>query len=150
MSSAPSSGSDIWGHVDLNTGNEYAIMGLKDGVIVVNVTDPSSPSEVGTISGVSSSWRDVKVYQFFNETLNLWQAYAYATTEGTDGGVDIINLNNLPHSISLQEKSMVVNTSHNVYITNVDHSLNIALPGQTPSLQLIELEVNKELFKVTL
>jgi choice-of-anchor B domain-containing protein len=137
MSSAPSSGSDIWGHVDLNTGNEYAIMGLKDGVIVVNVTDPSSPSEVGTISGVSSSWRDVKVYQFFNETLNLWQAYAYATTEGTDGGVDIINLNNLPHSISLQEKSMVVNTSHNVYITNVDHSLNIALPGQTPSLQLI-------------
>ncbi len=137
MSSSPSSGSDIWGHVDLNTGNEFAIMGIKDGVIVVNVTDPSSPTEVGTITGVSSSWRDVKVYQYFDETLNLWQAYAYATTEGSNGGVDIINLNNLPHSITLQEKSMVVNTSHNVYITNVDHTLNIALPNQTPSLQLI-------------
>jgi len=137
MSSSPSSGSDIWGHVDLNTGNEFAIMGIKDGVIVVDVSDPSSPSEVGTIKGVSSSWRDVKVYQFFDEGLNLWQAYAYATTEGSNGGVDIINLNNLPHSISLQEKSMVVNTSHNVYITNVDHTLNIALPNQTPTLQLI-------------
>lgn len=137
MSSKPSAGNDIWGHVDLNTNNEFAIMGVKNGVVVVNVTNPSAPTEVGTISGVSSSWRDVKVYQYFDETINLWQAYAYATTEGSGGGVAIIDLNNLPNSISLVEKNKVVSTAHNVYITNVDHTLNIVLPEQTATLQLI-------------
>jgi choice-of-anchor B domain-containing protein len=137
MSSSPSAGNDIWGHVDLNTGNEFAIMGVINGVIVVNVTDPTTPVEVGTISGVSSAWRDVKVYQYFDETVNLWQAYAYATTEGNNGGVTIIDLNNLPYSVSLVEKNTVVRTAHNVYITNVDHTLNITLPDQTATLQLI-------------
>ena len=137
MSSSPSAGNDIWGHVDLNTGNEFAIMCVQNGVIVVNVTDPTTPVEVGTISGVSSSWRDVKVYQHYDENVNLWQAYAYATTEGSNGGVTIIDLNSLPNSVSLVEKNDVVNTAHNVYITNVDHTLNITLPDQTATLQLI-------------
>ncbi|MDP7591654.1 MAG: choice-of-anchor B family protein [Litorilituus sp.] len=141
MSSKPSAGSDIWGHVDLNTGNEYAIMGLYDGVIIVDVTDPSNPLEVGTIDGVNSSWRDVKVYQYYDETINLWQAYAYATTEGSNTGatdyVAIIDLNNLPNNVSLVKKSKIVTTAHNVYISNVDHSLNIKLPNQTPTLQLV-------------
>ncbi|MCO4799394.1 MAG: choice-of-anchor B family protein, partial [Colwelliaceae bacterium] len=141
MSSVPSSGSDIWGHVDLNTGREYAIMGLYDGIIIVDVTNPSNPSEVGTIDGVNSSWRDVKVYQYYDESINLWQAYAYATSEGANSGeidnVAIIDLNNLPNGVSLANKSTVVSTAHNVYISNVDYSLNIALPDQTPTLQLV-------------
>jgi len=136
MSSTPSSGSDIWGHVDLNTGNEFAIMTMKNGVIVVNVTNASTPVEVGTISGVNSSWKDVKVYQYFDETINLWQAYAYSTSESNEG-VTIIDLNDLPNSISLVEKSNVVSTAHNIYITNVDHTLNITLPNQTATLQLV-------------
>lgn len=137
MSSKPSSGSDIWGHVDLNTGNEFAIMTVNNGVVIVDVTNPSEPAEVGSISGVNSSWRDVKVYQHFNESINLWQAYAYVTTEGNNGGVSIIDLNNLPHSVSLLEKNNVVSTAHNIYISNVDYSLNIALPNQTPTIQLV-------------
>jgi choice-of-anchor B domain-containing protein len=141
MSTRPSAGNDIWGHIDLNTGKEFAIMGVYNGVIVVDVSDPQLPVEVGTISGVNSSWRDVKVYQHFNKTVNLWQAYAYVTTEGSGSGatdyVTIIDLNNLPNAISLVEKNDVVVTAHNIYISNVDHSLNIALPDKTPSLQLI-------------
>jgi choice-of-anchor B domain-containing protein len=137
MSTQPGAGNDIWGHVDLNTGNEFAIMGIQNGVIVVDVTDPHTPKEIGTITGVSSSWRDVKVYQFYDESINLWQAYAYATTEGSNGGVSIIDLNNLPNDVSLAEKNNAASTAHNVYISNVDHTLNIALPDQTPSLQLI-------------
>ncbi|NNM14948.1 MAG: choice-of-anchor B family protein, partial [Gammaproteobacteria bacterium] len=63
FSSTPSSASDIWGHVDMNNGNEYALMGLNNGIAVVDVSDPANPVEVGTISGRSSTWRDVKVYQ---------------------------------------------------------------------------------------
>jgi choice-of-anchor B domain-containing protein len=137
MSTQPNSGNDIWGHVDLNTGNEFAIMGVQNGIVVVDVTNPSDLKEVGTIPGVGSTWRDVKVYQFYDEALNLWQAYAYGTTEGSNGGVAIIDLNNLPNDISLVEKNNAVSTAHNVYISNVDYTLNIALPGKTPTLQLI-------------
>ncbi len=141
MSSKPNAGNDIWGHVDLNNGNEYALMGIYNGVIVVDVTTPSSPQEVGTISGVNSAWRDIKVYQYFDENINQWQAYAYATTEGSNNGatdyVTIIDLNNLPNSVSLIEKNKIVTTAHNVTISNVDYALNITLPKQTASLQLV-------------
>ncbi|ARD43513.1 choice-of-anchor B family protein [Colwellia sp. PAMC 21821] len=137
FSSRPSSANDIWGHVDLNNGNEYALIGLRNGVAIVNVTDPEDPQEVGTISGLNSTWRDIKVYQYFDNIINAWQAYAYATIDGASDHVTIINLNQLPNSVSLVEKNTVVTKAHNVYITNVDHTLNIALPGLTPSLQLI-------------
>jgi choice-of-anchor B domain-containing protein len=137
FSSRPSSANDIWGHVDLNTGDEYALIGLRNGIAVVNVTDPENPAEVGTIAGLNSSWRDIKVYQYFDKGIGAWQAYAYATVDGATDYVTIINLNQLPNSVSLVEKNRVVTKAHNVYITNVDHTLNIALPGLTPSLQLI-------------
>jgi choice-of-anchor B domain-containing protein len=137
FSTRPSAANDIWGHVDLNTGDEYALIGLRNGVAVVNVTDAENPEEVGTISGLNSSWRDIKVYQYFDESIGAWQAYAYATVDSATDYVTIINLNQLPNSVSLVEKNRVVTKAHNVYITNVDHTLNIALPGLTPSLQLI-------------
>jgi choice-of-anchor B domain-containing protein len=137
FSSRPNAANDIWGHVDLNTGDEYALIGLRNGVAVVNVSDPENPIEVGTIAGLNSSWRDIKVYQFFNTSINAWQAYAYATVDSATDHVTIINLNQLPNSVSLVEKNQVVSKAHNVYITNVDHTLNITLPGLTPSLQLI-------------
>ncbi len=141
MSTSPNAGNDIWGHIDLNSGKEFAIMGVYNGVVVVDVSEPTAPVEVGTINGVNSSWRDVKVYQYFDKSVNLWQAYAYVTTEGANSGatdfVSIIDLNNLPHSISLAANNDVVATAHNVYISNVDHSLNITLPDQTASLQLV-------------
>ncbi|PCI58780.1 MAG: sodium:calcium exchanger [Gammaproteobacteria bacterium] len=137
FSSKPSAGNDIWGHVDLNTGDEYALIGLNNGVAVVNVSDPTNPVEVGTIRGKSDIWRDIKVYQYFDASLNLWRAYAFATIDGSSDYVTVIDLNHLPNSISLVEKNTAVAQAHNVYITNVDHSLNIALAGMTPTLQLI-------------
>jgi choice-of-anchor B domain-containing protein len=137
FSSKPSAANDIWGHVDLNDGSEYALIGLSNGIAVINVTNPSLPSEVGIISGKHSSWRDVKVYQYFDTDENSYRAYAYATIDDTIDDVTIIDLNNLPHSVTLTEKNTAVAKAHNVYISNVDHSLNLALPNHTPTLQLI-------------
>ncbi|WP_448568355.1 choice-of-anchor B family protein [Thalassotalea ganghwensis] len=152
FSSNPSGGSDIWGHVDLNSGDEYAIMTTNNGVTIFNISEPTAPVEVGTISGVNSGWRDVKVYQYFDDTIGLWQAYAYVTTEGnkqlslTDY-VTIVDLNSLPHSISKVENNRVVSTAHNIYISNVDHTLNIALPNREPSLQLVGANTNLGAFQ---
>ncbi len=60
-------GNDIWGWTDPKTSREYALIGLRNGVAFVDVTDPENPSHVGSLpshGGVSntSAWRDVKVY----------------------------------------------------------------------------------------
>ncbi|MEW6981418.1 choice-of-anchor B family protein [Colwelliaceae bacterium 6471] len=137
FSSDPGAANDVWGHVDLNTSKEYALIGLQNGVAVVDVSTPENPVEVGTIRGKSSGWRDIKVYQYYDDTVKIWRAFAYATIDNASDYVTIIDLNHLPNSVSLVEKNRAVAQAHNVYITNVDHTLNIALPGLTPTLQLI-------------
>ena len=76
-------GNDIWGWVDGNN-NEYALVGLRSGFSVVNVTNPSSPSEEFFISDVNSTWRDVKT----------WGNYAYVTTEA-NAGLLIVDLTDM-------------------------------------------------------
>ena len=137
FSPTQSAGNDVWGHVDLNTGIEYAIIGLRTGAAVVNLENPANPQQVGLIGGSSATWRDIKVYQYFDQNSSRWKAYAYVTVDGASDGVTIIDLNNLPNSISLVERNGSVGNSHNVYISNVDHTLNIAQEGVEPTLQLI-------------
>lgn len=71
---------DIWGWTDPENNHEYALIGLKDGVSFVDVTDPVAPIVLGKlpeynddasgrISGTQdvqhgkSTWRDIKVFQ---------------------------------------------------------------------------------------
>ena len=76
-------GNDIWGWVDAS-GNEYALVGLRSGFSVVNVTNPSSPTEEFFISDINSTWRDVKT----------WGNYAYITTEA-NAGLLIVDLTDM-------------------------------------------------------
>jgi choice-of-anchor B domain-containing protein len=132
----PSTANDIWGHYDLNTNKEYAIIGQRNGISVVDVSAPEQPIIVGNIPGVSSTWRDIKVYQFFDPPSNRWRAYAYATTEGNEG-LTIIDLNNLPNDITLVTRQLTDRSAHNIYISNVDYGLNIALPNTTPLVHIL-------------
>jgi len=106
-------GNDIWGYVD-SDGSEYAIFGTTNGVSVVNITDPGNPIEVDFIDQEPSFWRDIKTYGDF--------AYVTADQERTTNGLLIIDMTNLPDSISYRNYNMpipdegVVNTCHNLYI----------------------------------
>jgi len=131
FSSNPSSANDIWGFTDLNDDREYALIGLRNGTAVVDVTDPSAPTEVGTISGNGSVWRDIKVYQCQDDTSGDYQAWAYVTTE-TSQGLQVINLNNLPDSVNLETTVSEFSTAHNVYLANVDYTTNAALTDMEP------------------
>lgn len=75
--------SNIWGYAA--GGKEYALVGAKNGMIVMDVTNPSAPTQIVQISGPSSQWREIKTYQ----------NYAYVATEG-GGGLQIVNLSPLP------------------------------------------------------
>lgn len=135
FSSRPSAANDIWGHVDLNTGTEYALIGLRNGTAVVSLAEPENPVEVGTIAGSSTAWRDIKVYQYFDSSLRRWQAYAYVSSEGSDG-IQIIDLNRLPMSISLAATYRGVSSTHNVYISGVDYTSNSQNSATAPLLHL--------------
>ena len=76
--------SDIWGYAD-EEGNEYALVGTYSGLSIVDVTDPSNPTEVFFGTGAGSIWRDIKT----------WGDYAYVSNESF-GGVYIVDLSPLP------------------------------------------------------
>jgi choice-of-anchor B domain-containing protein len=122
----PASASNLWGYVDLDDNREYAIIGLRNGTGVVDVTDPANPVVIETIVGVNSQWREVKVYQFWNATASRWDAYAYVTTEGAGGGIQILDLTQLPASVSLAATWTGVSTSHTDQISNIDFTTNVS------------------------
>lgn len=136
FSSKPSAANDIWGHIDLNTGTEYAIIGLYNGTAVVSLADPAAPKEIGTIAGSSTSWRDIKILQFYDAALSRWKAYAYISSEGADN-LQIVDLSQLPTSIRLVSADTAVTSAHNVYMSHVDYTTNTALDGLEPALHIV-------------
>ena len=75
---------NIWGYS--SGGNEYALVGAKNGLIIVDVTDPDNPVEIVQIPGPTSDWHEIKTYQH----------YAYVVSEGGTIGIQVVDLSNLP------------------------------------------------------
>ena len=134
ISANPNRVADIWGFVDLNTGREYAIVGVAIGTAVFDVTDAENPSEVGFIDGQNATWRDIKVYQFFDGNADRWRAYAYVTTDGASDGLFVIDLSGLPHSISQVPYASDFTRAHNVYLTGADYGTGLSNADSAPQL----------------
>lgn len=99
---------DVWGYVSPG-GIEYAIVGTQTGVSIVDVSNPDAISEVQFIPGVDNVWRDV----------DIWQNYAYVTTESAAaGGLLIIDLSNLPASANsfYTQLGFGFTTAHTIWI----------------------------------
>ena len=43
-------GNDCWGWTDLTTGREYAIMGVDNGTVFIDITDPTNPLYLGKVA----------------------------------------------------------------------------------------------------
>lgn len=104
---------DIWGYQHSN-GTEYALVGLTNGVSIVNLSDPAHPVEDLFIPGAQSIWRDLKT----------WGSYAYVIAdEGKDGLliIDLSNPNNFTYQFWRPELTVnwdtdTLNAAHNLYI----------------------------------
>ncbi len=129
-------GADIWGFMDLNTHREYAIMGYSRGTAVYDVTDPQNPLEIGFVDGQTTTWRDIKVYQFWNAGDGRWNSYAYITADNASDGLFIIDLTELPHRISRVTYSSDFVAAHNVYLSRTDFSTGLSQTGDSPILIL--------------
>lgn len=81
---------DVWGWTDPETDQDYALVGLSDATVFVDVTDAHNPVYVGrlpkTESAPSAFWRDIKIDENY--------AYIVADSAPTHG-VQIFNLERL-------------------------------------------------------
>ncbi|TVZ16259.1 choice-of-anchor B family protein [Maribacter sp. MAR_2009_72] len=108
------SGNDIWGWTDVETGKEYAIMGLDNGTAFIDITDAENPTYLGKLPTATSasSWRDVKVYG----------DYAYIVAEADNHGVQVFDLkklrgvNNLPLTFIADGNYTGIGNAHNIVI----------------------------------
>lgn len=129
-------GNDIWGHYDLNDGREYALMGLRNGTAVVDLSAPDNPRVVSRIPGQDTTWRDIKVLQTYSNTEKRWKSYAYVTADNASVGLQIIDLNELPIRATLASTDTTDISAHNIYLSNVDYSTGVPLTGLQPYLHL--------------
>ena len=99
--------SNLWGYVD-TVQNEYALVGTTQGLSVVDVTDPSAPTEKYAVNGAVNPWREVKTFAH----------RAYVTTEG-GGGLMIVNMSHLPdtnHTYHFFTDSGKIQRAHTLWI----------------------------------
>lgn len=112
---------DVWGYADTANNKEYALVGVNDGLSIVDVTNAATPTEVEFVSGPSSIWRDMKT----------WDHYAYTVhdfiSQGTEQGLLIVDLStiNSPNplvtktmrpSITINGSAQTLDKAHNIYI----------------------------------
>jgi choice-of-anchor B domain-containing protein len=142
FSTNPAEANDIWGHFDLNDFKEYALIGLRNGIGIVEVTNPEEPRVVVTIASESTIWRDIKVYQFFDPSAHRWKSYAYVTADNASVGVLVIDLNELPTTASVASTLVSDLSAHNVYLSNVDYSTGVSMTGMSPYLHIAGSNVN--------
>ncbi|MEZ4650290.1 MAG: choice-of-anchor B family protein, partial [Candidatus Eisenbacteria bacterium] len=95
---------DVWGY-SAPDGTELAILGTVDGTYFVDVTDPTSPEQVGYVPGSSSTWRDMKTYGH----------YAYSVNE-TGGGIQVIDLADPRQPTLVNSRTAQFDTAHNIFI----------------------------------
>ena len=113
-----SGSNDIWGWVDTQTNQEYALMGMTNGTAFVNVSDPENPRFLGLLPTQTweSSWRDIKVYRD--------HAYIVADNAGAHG-MQVFDLTRLRDSAASQTFMPDI-----VYV-DFDNSHNLAINEDT-------------------
>ena len=145
---APTSASNIWGHTDLNTGREYALVGLRNGTGIVDITIPTQPTVVAHIPAAASLWRELRAYQTYDAVARRWRAYAYIVTEATGQGVQIVDLSNLPLSATLVGTYSGVSRVHTIHLDNTTYDTNVSRNGSPARAILQGSNVNSGAFRL--
>jgi len=74
---------NVWGYVADD--KEYALLGGRQGLIIVDITNPDAPQQIVQIPGPNNLWKEIKTYGH----------HAYIVSEGGQG-IQIVDLSGLP------------------------------------------------------
>ncbi len=108
---------DVWGWED--QGREYALVGVENGLSIVEISNPTNPVEKLFVPGAISTWRDMKTYQ----------NYGYAVHDlfsGSSDGILVVDLSTLDNqfpsywnrlpTIDYNGQQMLFQRGHNIYV----------------------------------
>lgn len=145
--------SDIWGWIDPETGKEYAILGLINGVDIVDVTNPSDPILIGFIPEPSgnqlksisiqahddggglkgnSPWRDMKVHKNTLYIVSEQASYGLQYFDLTQ----LRNVENPPIEFSEFKRYTEFGNAHNIFINKASDFLYVV--GSTTGTECAE------------
>lgn len=149
---------DIWGWTDPDTGNEYALVGLTDGVAFVDISSAEQPEVLGklpeSISGSGklrvvshhpeeddnsnkSTWRDIKVYDHYAFVVSDLQKQAH--------GVQIFDLRKLRNvedpPVTFSEDALYegIDIAHNIAINEESAYTYVAGYDETGGLHVLDI-----------
>ena len=105
---------DSWGWTDPQDGTEYALIGLNNGTIFFDITDPLNPVNLGKLPThtSSSTWRDIKVYN----------NHAFIVSEAGGHGMQVFDLTrlrsvaNAPETFTEDAHFSGFGSAHNIVI----------------------------------
>ncbi len=102
----PQGVSDLWGYAA--NGKEYALVATRTGISIVDITDPTNPTQLHFVSGPYNIWRDIEVYDH----------YAYVVSEQANHALVIIDLADLPGGYVSYTRNLGIGFSkgHTIYI----------------------------------
>jgi choice-of-anchor B domain-containing protein len=133
---------DIWGYTDLNTGREYAFIGVETGVAILDISDPTAPEQVGAPIGSATTWRDIEIYQQFDTAAQRWRAYAYIVADNAPDPLMVLDLSGLPNGVEQVAFTSDHRSAHTNYMTNADWTYGIAQTSETPLLAIAGSNLN--------
>ncbi len=114
---------DIWGWTDPETGHEYALVGKRSGMAIVDVTVPTAPRYLGDVATetANSTWRDIKVHDDI----------AYIVSEAPAHGVQRFDLTQLrgvtdPQEWEADSTALLTGAVHN-FVVNQDSGIGYAV-----------------------
>ncbi len=108
-------GSGIWGWTDAN-GNQYALVGLSNATVFVDITLPQRPVVLGRLPSAqgNSSWREIQVYRS--------RAFIVAAgSENSEHGIQVFDLK------QLRQPSPSSIFKHNHLLTEIGHARGMAI-----------------------
>lgn len=111
---------DVWGYAD-TLGNEYALVGVRDGFNVVDVTNPQALNPKIYIYGAFSLWRDLKTWSHYAYVVHDYQ-FSWSTSPNE--GVTIVDLDSLQNpyfkrfrpQFTINGSVDSLQRAHNIYI----------------------------------
>ena len=131
---------DVWGWEDPITGVEYALVGEREGLAIVDLGDPLNPFLAAFMATETSSstWRDMKVHA----------DNVYVVSEASGHGLQVLDLNQLrdlteyPALLDPTKHVDVFSDAHNVVI-NEDAAMLFAVGTNLASGGLVAFDISE-------
>ena len=122
---------DIWG--DTINGLEIAIIGSTEGVHFIDVTDPTTPTELAFVAGKADG------DQLVHRDYHSYNGYLYCVADEGPSSLQVIDMHGLPNSVEVvYDSDELLVQAHNVFI-DTSRAMLYACNGNGFELQLISI-----------